>query len=331
MSALFASDAAQALVREVLDAIAEASPPPGTPSPPVKPDHRHPFQWPPHPVSFDFHVLPHQFTGRTEVAIDDEIFEVEVATTPYGWFGRCRALWLEARGENEQDLLEALRRSAEPLITRQRTISRTLGLEGRFKGSLRELTDGQWLRLLYCPDRSIAHDAAGLIETSARTTLFAPALITILRDERHPHRRSAQWEVLDLFEDLPPFCPGPAEQAEAISAIRDLIWRAEDDYARTIFKAGTVLGGHICTDPAADALLECLRAPHKIGRRSAIHAVFHLAEWMPERKSQIVEALWEVARHDPEPSLRLFAESMARDVAAGEVDHMMEPVFEDEP
>lgn len=31
---------------------------------------------------------------------------------------------------------------------------------------------------------------------------------------------------------------------------------SQDDIARTIYKAGVVLGGHLCTEEAADALLE---------------------------------------------------------------------------
>ena len=58
--------------------------------------------------------------------------------------------------------------------------------------------------------------------------------------------------------------------------------------------------------------------------------IFHLAEWLPARREQIIESLNWVAANDPEPAMREFAASIARDILAGEVDHMMEPVFEGE-
>ena len=133
-----------------------------------------------------------------------------------------------------------------------------------------------------------------------------------------------------MFEDLPSFCPNEDTQAQAVIAIRNLVWNAADDYARTIYKAGVVLGGHVCTPQAAEAILECVRAPSKFGRRSAIHASFHLAEWMKEYKTQILVTLDEAATEDSEPLLREFAASMARDVRTGAYEHMTEPGFPEE-
>ncbi|MFX8988315.1 hypothetical protein ABTN23_19740, partial [Acinetobacter baumannii] len=71
------------------------------------------------------------------------------------------------------------------------------------------------------------------------------ALLEILRDREHPMRRIAQWCVLDLFEDLPSYFPDDEGQKQAVDAMSGLLWDAEDDYARTVFKAGVVLGGHV--------------------------------------------------------------------------------------
>lgn len=295
-----------------------------------RPSHRIPFHWPPHPVAPAFHVLESDWTGRAEVEIDGTPFAVDIARTPYGVFGRCEALWLDARADDEAEMLRELARRAEPLILRQRTIGSLLGLPGRFEGSIGDLPPTCLLRLLYCTDRDVANEARLEVEKRASSGLYGPALIAILRDRRHPQRRIAQWCVLDLLEDIASFFPDPEAQSGAIAAIRDLIWEAEDDYARTIYKAGVVLGGHVSNEPAAEALLGCLEAPSRIGRRSAIHASFHLAEWLPERRTQILSALERSAQSDPEPRLREFASSIARDIRNGEVDHVMEPLFEDE-
>jgi len=98
-----------------------------------------------------------------------------------------------------------------------------------------------------------------------------------------------------------------------------------------VYKAGVVLGGHVCDDPAAAALFHCFHAPSRIGRRSAYHASFHLAEWRPDLRSQVLERLRQAALTDPEPLLAIFADKLADDVDRGEVDHVMEPMFPDEP
>jgi hypothetical protein len=296
----------------------------------IRPAHRIPFHWPPHSIAPSYHVLESDWTGEAQLESNGETFSIRVARTPYGVFGRCEQLWVDARGDSLHEMLREFERRCEPLFTRQRTISATLGIPGRFWGPISELPPSDLVKLLYCPDRDVANEARLEIETHASSMVFGPALIRVLQDDRHPHRRIAQWCALDLFEDLNSFCSDQASQLEAVRAIRDLLWNAPDDYARTIYKAGVVLGGHVSSEPAADALIECLFAPSRVGRRSAIHASFHLAEWLPERRSEILDGLNKVAETDPEPLLCEFAASIARDIEAGEVDHMMEPVFEGE-
>ncbi|MBS1721850.1 MAG: hypothetical protein JSS66_02460 [Armatimonadetes bacterium] len=323
-----ASPEALAIVAELQAFIEKAST--GAPGPPVKPSHRVPFHWPPHPVSKDYHVLPSDWTGRSELNVDGEVFEVHIARTAQGVFGRVERVWNEARAGTVEEVLEKLRSGAEPFFRRQRAIAETIGATERFQGAVRDLEPVQLVKLLYCPDRDVAHEAQLAIETQASSALFSAALIAVLRDASHPNRRSAQWCVLDMFEDLPSFCTTPESQADAVNAIRDLLWSASDDYARTIYKAGVVLGGHVCSDESAKALIECIGAPSKFGRRSAIHAVFHLAEWMPHYRAQIIAALTEAQQGDPEPALREFAGAMASDIEAGAYEHMTEPAFPEE-
>lgn len=295
-----------------------------------RPGNRVPFLWPPHPVSAEYHVLASDWTGSATTDIQGETFEVKIARTPHGVFGKIDRLWVEARGDSEAEMLKQLAKACEPLFHRQWTISNTLGLDHRFSGHIHDLSPIGLTRLLYCPDRDVAHDAQVEIESNASLKVFGPALVAILLDDRHPIRRSAQWCVLDMFEDLPSFFQDEAGAQSAIDAIRQLMWNAEDDFARTVYKAGVVLGGHICSEPAAQALLDCLNAPSKIGRRSAMHAVFHLAEWMPEKRELIVSLLQECAKHDAEPLLREFAGRMAQDIASCANEHTLEPVFSDE-
>jgi hypothetical protein len=295
-----------------------------------KPSHRVKFHWPPHPVSYSFHVLASDWTGTASFDAHGETFAVETAATPYGVFGRCNAIWLEARGETVEEMLREMVRNAEPLFHRQLLICRSLEKPGRFSGHIRDLGPEDLLKLLYCEDRDIANDARIEIETHQSSHQFTPALISILRDQRHPHRRSAQWCVLDLFEDLPSFCHTPEEELDAVQAMKDLIWNAEDDYARTIYKAGVVLGGHIPHKHGGPVLLECLKAPSKIGRRSAIHGLFHVVEWMPAMRDEVVSALQEAAQHEPVPELKEFARLMSRDIAHGDYDHIPEPIFAEE-
>jgi len=296
----------------------------------VKPSHRVKFQWPPHPVSYEYHVLTSDWKGKATMVTGGESFSVDVAATPYGVFGRCEALWLEARGDSQELMLVKLEQAAQPLLTRQRMISATLGREARFTDHIRDLEPLDLLKLLYCQDRDVANDARTEIETHASSSVFFPGLIFVLDDRRHPNRRSAQWCVLDLFEDLPSFARDSADEADALRAMKGLIWDAEDDYARTIYKAGVVLGGHLPHMAGGRILLECLAAPSKYGRRSAIHGLYHVVEWIPETQGEVVEALKAHAETEPDPELREFAELMARDIAAGDVDHVPEPVFPEE-
>lgn len=321
-------ETAEALVRELESAIEAAVARWGTQA--VKPGHRVAFHWPPHSVSGAFHVLPSEWKGRIEVEMGGETYEVLVATTPDGVFGRCDALWLDVRGDSLEGMKAALIEAVEPLFQRQRILAECLGLEGRFKGQIRDLGYGDLLRLLYCPDRDVANDARIEIETHASAGIFAPALIAVLNDRRHPHRRSAQWCVLDLFEDLESFCHTQDEKDLAIRAMHDLIWSAEDDFARTTFKAGVVLGGHLPAEVGGPVLLGCLQAPSRIGRRAAIHGLFHVVEWKPEFRDRAVEALRSLAEHDPEPLLRRYAGEMASDIEAVNYDHHLEPTFADE-
>lgn len=296
-----------------------------------KPGHRLPFHWPPHPISYSFHVLAHDWTGKAKFEAYGETFEVEVAKTPYGVFGRSPALWHEARGDTMEEMLANLREAAEPLFRRQFSISECLGLENRFEGHFIDLQPADLLKLLYCKDRDVANDGRVRIEVQASQGIYGPALIEILRDRRHPDRRSAQWCVLDLLEDIGSFFPTPESRLPAVHAMRDLLLDAEDDYARTIYKAGVVLGGHVPDEVGGQMLLECLKAPSKIGRRSAIHGLFHIVEWNPPRREEVLAALDEASREDPEPILREYAAAMRSDIDHRNYEHIAEPAFPDEP
>ncbi len=297
----------------------------------VKPGHRVKFSWPPHPISYSYHVLASDWTGHASFTSHGEEFAVDVARTPHGVFGRCEPLWLEARGESLEGMLAQMARECEPLLTRQKVIAEALGRDGRFKGTIRELGALDLLKLLYCKDRDVANDSQREIETHARSGLFTPSLIAVLNDRKHPYRRSAQWCVLDMFEDLPSFCRGSEDEKAAINAMKGLIWDAEDDFARTAFKAGVVLGGHIPSSFGGPVLIECLSAPSKIGRRSAIHGLYHVVEWMPDMRDQVVKALRSHAEKDSEPMLRAYAAAMADDIESDNTEHFQEPMFPDEP
>jgi hypothetical protein len=295
-----------------------------------KPGHRTKFVWPPHPISASFHVLASDWTGRTTVDAFGETLAVKVARTPYGVFGRCDDIWLEAKGETEEEMLVNLAHAAEPLFSRQLAISRCLERDARFQDTLRELAPLDLTKLLFCDDRDVAGEAKTEIETRASDRSFFLLLTAVLRDRRNPNRRSAQWCVLDLFEDLPSFCNSHSDELNAVSAIKELIWDAEDDYARSIYKAGVVLGGHLPYDFGGPVLLECLHAPSKIGRRSAIHGLFHVVEWVPEMHERVVSALKQQSVEDPEPLLQFFAGQMAVDIETGNQDHVLEPIFPEE-
>ena len=295
-----------------------------------KPSQRVKFHWPPHPVSYSYHVLASDWTGRTQLQVDDELFEVETARTPNGFFGRIPDLWHEDKGDTQEQMLENLSHSLQPLFCRQHAINRALEQPGRFIGHVRDLEPLGLVKLLYCEDRDVASEARSEIEKRASSGLYLPVLLAVLDDRRHPYRRSAQWCSLDLFEDISSFCHTQEEAIAAIESIKALIWTAEDDYARTIYKAGVVLGGHIPYLRGGPALLDCLYAPSKIGRRSAIHGLFHVVEWMPDARTQVVEALKRIAETDPEPILREYANLMADDIAHGDFDHVPDVVFPDE-
>lgn len=297
----------------------------------LKPPPRVRFHWPPPSISHRWRIGPSDWAERRKIKIRDEEFELEIARTSRGLLGRVEELWLEASADTEDGLEKALQREAAPLFRRQYSISRTLGQSGRFTGRIRDLQATEILRLLYCEDRDVAAEAAKEIEIHASAGLYLPSLIQVLRDQHHPFRRSAQWAVLDLFEDFNSFDTEPSLEDDAIAAVKSLIWDAEDDYARTIYKAGVVLGGHWPTEKGGKALLECLNAPSRIGRRSAIHGLFHVVEWNPELRDTVVAALRARAEIEPEPLLKSFASGMARDIESAAIDHLAEPVFPDEP
>ncbi len=319
------------MVRELRAAIDRAVEANGGSTVARKPAHRVKFHWPPHPISYSFHVLASDWKGQAGFEAYGDLFEVVVAKTPHGVFGRCNEIWHEDRGETETEMLRNLRASSEPLFARQLEINRALEKPGRFKGPLRSLEPIDLVKLLYSQNRDVADEARSEIEKHASSRVFFEALIEILEDRRHPNRRSAQWCVLDLFEDLPSFADSTEDQEAAVAAMRNLIWDAEDDYARTIYKAGVVLGGHIPYLYGGPTLLDCLKAPSKIGRRSAIHGLFHVVEWIPDMRDRVVSALQAAASSDPEPQLCEFARLMAEDIANGAFDHIQEPVFPDEP
>lgn len=295
-----------------------------------QPNHRVKFHWPPHPVSYSYHVLASDWSGQTSFDAHGETFGVEVAKTPFGVFGRCDSIWLEARGATLEAMIAEMKRAASPFFQRQLVIGRTLESAGRFAGHVSELPPLDLLKLLYCEDRDVANDAMIAIETHEDGRIFAPALVFVLRDRRHPNRRSAQWCALDLFEDLPSFCPDEADQRVAAAAMRDLLWDADDDFARTVYKAGVVLGGHVPQRVGEPVLLDCLAAPSRIGRRSAIHGLFHVVEWTPSTRQRIVAALREAANRESDAQLEEFARLMARDIEEGAYDHIPEPIFAEE-
>lgn len=330
MPTRYAPPLAAEIVPELRDYVERAVERSGGDTAAVRPSHRVKFHWPPHPVSYEYHVLASDWTGKASFEAHGETFEVRVARTPFGVFGRCDAIWHEDRGDTLELMLYNLRRSSEPLFQRQLLICETLERDGRFTGHISELSPLDLLKLLYCRDRDVAHEARGVIEAQASSRVFLPALIAILEDRRHPYRRSAQWCVLDLFEDLPSFCEHEDEERAAVAAMKGLIWDADDDYARTIYKAGVVLGGHIPYTYGGPTLIECLRAPSRIGRRSAIHGLFHVVEWMPDLRDTVVAALREEAGNETDPQLKQFAIDMARDIENQDPDHIPEPVFPEE-
>lgn len=296
----------------------------------INPGHRKDWHWPPRAISLDYHIAGDRFNEPRTIVIDGQETTALLAFTDEGIFGRVPGMWHEAKGTEESAVLDALVADAAPLIERQRAIGRLLGTDGRFTQPIASLDSLGLLRLLFAPDRSISYEAGIEMEARGDSSRFGPAMVAILEDESHPLRRAAQWQVLDLLEDIPTFCPTPESAAEAVRAIGGLIRRAPDDTCRVVYKAGVVLGGHICTHQAADELLASFQAQHRVGRRSAYHASFHLAEWLPERRSEIVQLLREASESDPEPVLREYCRCMARDVEAEDLDHVSDPEFPNE-
>lgn len=299
-------------------------------SPGLKPLHRAAFHWPPHPVALDYHVQANEWSETTELEIEGERHAVQLAYTRNGVFGRMPDFGNDARADSAEKVLKALSAGVRPLFKRQTEIATLLGRSGRYTGRISDLTPFDLVRLLFASDRDISHQACIEIESHASTAVFGPTLIAVLTDQRHPNRRGAQWAVLDLFEDLPSYFPTAEAQSPAIEAIRDLMWEAPDDFARTIYKAGVVLGGHICTEASAAVLLECFDAPSKFARRSAIHASFHLVEWMPESRDAVLAGLARCATSDPEGVLQAYAEGIASDIKRGLSDHVDDVFFPEE-
>jgi hypothetical protein len=297
----------------------------------IKPGHRIPFNWPPDLPSHRYHLRPDQWKPGGVLNVRGEDLTFDFAETDYGFFGRVEHLHNEALAENLEDLKVKLAEGCSPWFDRMEAIGRALGLPGRFRGSMTELTSDSLVTLLTCPDRDVAATAVSKIERRASEGVFLPSFLAILREARHPYRRIGQWCVLDMLEDHSAFAKTESEVTEVCAAIRDMMWDNPDDYARVVYKAGVVLGGHIVTPSAADALMACLNAPSRYARRSAMHAVFHLAEWMPERRIDIVAALKKAEVNETEPLLRAFAGHQARDVENQATDHVQEPVFPDEP
>ena len=293
----------------------------------VRPPHRVKFHWPPHPISYEYHVLSSDWTGETSFVAYGEMFHVKVAKTSFGVFGRCSELWNDAKADTEEEMLVKLQESAEPLFKRQFAIAKTIGQSTRVKGDLRELPPLDILKLFYCEDRDVANSAHEIVEVSKYRNAYFPSLCHILKDRIHPWRRSAQWCVLDLFEDLPSFIKSKADEVEAVDAMKSILMDAEDDYARTVYKAGVVLGGHLPHRLGGKALLDCLKSPSLVGRRSAIHGLFHVCEWVPALTDEVVHELRENGKNESDPQLAIFSFAIAEDILRGTIDHTPEPVF----
>lgn len=321
---------ANEILAGVNDAILRGFKEAGEDSTAVNPGHRVSFHWPPHSVSRDYHVTQECWRDESEHEIRGEKYMVQWATTEHGVFGRIIDLWNEAKGESREEVLSLLLEGATPWFDRMDAISNSIGSPNRFHGQIVDLASPDIAKLLFCSDRDVASAAVVEIEKRASTAEFLPSFIAILRDGLHPYRRTAQWCVLDMLEDYSAFCKTDAEVKEAVDAIEFLMSTTHDDHARAIYKAGVVLGGHFCNEPAANALINCLTAPSKVGRRSAMHAVFHLVEWLPAERTRVIAALEAAAQQESEPLLKEFALSQARDISSGASDHMEEPVFAEE-
>lgn len=293
----------------------------------IRPPHRVKFHWPPHPISYEYHVLSSDWTGETTFSAHGETFNVKVAKTHFGVFGRCDDLWSEAKGDTEAEMLKELAKGAEPLFQHQFAISKTIGSPARFKGDIRDLPALDIVKLFYCEDRDVANSAHEIVEVSKFRIAYFPALCHILKDRVHPWRRSAQWCVLDLFEDLPSYITSADDEKDAIEAMKSLLMDAEDDFARTVYKAGVVMGGHLPHRRGNVALLDCLESPSIVGRRSAIHGLFHVCEWVPELAEDVVHRLRDHGKTETDPQLAIFSFAIAEDILRRTIDHTPEPVF----
>ncbi|MFN8138813.1 MAG: hypothetical protein U0R49_03330 [Fimbriimonadales bacterium] len=297
----------------------------GGPSAAIKPGPRLPFVWPRHSVSAQYNVKFSQFTRTIRLEMHGEAFEVAVADTAFGVFGRCDSLKAEAKGSSESQMLKNLKTELEPYFERQFAISRVLNRSRRFEKSLQELPATDLIKLLYCPDRDVASCAMTVIDSTVRSGIYAPALMRVLRDESHPNRRIAQWCALDILEDLHNVCLTDEERLEMLASIEYFMMNSPDDYARAVYKAGDVLGDHVATDDAKRVLLNVLSmGPNAVGRRSAIHGLIHLCEWIPSAVEEAKAALARAAQSDPEPLLREYASATIEDIESGE-PHGPEP------
>lgn len=288
------------------------------------------FRWPPPSEAALFHVLDTDWKGTFEAKIHGETYLMETAETSYGFFARCPALWIDAKGTNLQTCTKLVIEKSRPYFNRLDAIAEVLGLSSRFRGHIKDLAPENLLKVLFCRDRDAANEARIEIEKRARTRLFGLALTEILKSEVHPNRRSAQWCVLDLFEDLPEYCRDKQEIEQAIQAMQTLIWNSPDDICRVAYKAGVVLGGHLAEVGGDCALLRCINSPSKIGRRSAIHGLFHVVEWLPNSSEETIQAIRERAKNEPDPILRTYAIQMAHDIELNETDHVEDPLFPEE-
>lgn len=290
----------------------------GGPVPALNPGHRRQFIWPRQSIAAQYNVKPTEFTRTVRFESHGEAFDIHVAETAFGFFGRCEALKAEAKGASIDGMLSNLTRELDPLFKRQFAISRTLGFSRRFDGHINELPPGAHLRLLFCEDRDVAYTAMLEIDAHAASGLYTPSLMRILEDESHPMRRSAQWCTLDIFEDLENVCRDKDEYRAAIETVRQFMKTASDDYVRAVYKAGDVLGDHVANYDALEVLEDVLLTGEQpYGRRSAIHGMIHLCEWLPEVKNRCFEALEKAAANDPDQSLRDYAKATIQDIARG--------------
>jgi|GEM_PF-524559 len=296
----------------------------------IDPGHRTRFRWPPPSTSYGYHLSEADWSRTIQIEVFGDLIDLEVAETALGIFGRSPRLWLDAKGDTEQGMIDSFTESARPFYDRLDAISTVLEVPRRYNWNFNMMTSLQLLKLLFGRDRDVANAARIVIETREHSVHFSSALNVILANRTHPMRRSAQWCALDIYEDLQSYCKNENETREAIDAIKGILWDADNDFARTVYKAGVVLGGHLPTDIGGPVLIECLKSPSRIGRRSVIHALFHVVEWAPELQNEIVEQLRNHASTESDPDLRVFALRMAADIELEQTDCVPEPVFPEE-